>query len=375
VKREGGRDADEGTAAHKLLELALLKGKSPEAWRGKTVEGFEVTTDMINAVEVACDYVRQIEKANPGSTRHVEVLVPISCLDYKDDSGQGHVDVTIETKAKELYVIDYKHGRGVPVEAVGNSQMRLYSLGYSEKEKTKFKRYHNVIIQPRCPHGDGPIRVDSYDWKELRAFEASVLAVRKQIISGDAPLVPGEKQCRWCAHKGNCPAIAKRAAEIAKQDFADFIDIEKPAPKEKPATSRWSADELAALMHQVDFLKGFIGAIEGEVFDRLRADDPKIKKHFKLVAGKSNRKWVDPEEAMREFARRMYDIDEYAPRSLVGIGEAEKILTKEEREEVMRKLTTRPTPKPTVALASDPRPAYNFTNASDDFADHITKED
>ena len=51
----------------------------------------------------------------------------------------------------ELHVIDFKYGKGVPVSAVGNPQMRLYAYGaYRELNfMLDIKNVHMHIFQPR----------------------------------------------------------------------------------------------------------------------------------------------------------------------------------------------------------------------------------
>ena len=83
------RAAEEGTAAHKLLEHCLLKNRAPVTFLGQTILGFEVTHEMSEAVEVAVDYVRDLRSGAHGKVAHFspEMLVPIPSLDLPGSAG------------------------------------------------------------------------------------------------------------------------------------------------------------------------------------------------------------------------------------------------------------------------------------------------
>lgn len=364
------RDADEGTAAHKLMELALTANKHPCKWAGKTVEGFIVDEKMISAVEMLWDYVHVILGENPSAKMHVECAVPIREIDYQgeEDSGGGHIDVVIETK-KTLYVIDYKNGRGV-VEAEGNSQLRLYSAGYSQKVKKSFQEYVHVIVQPHAPHPDGPIRHEILNAKQLLDFMLDVTDKVRLINSGKAKLCAGEKQCQWCPAKSHgCKAFAEHAAAIARIDFDQFID-----PKRQPKaenTGRLSSKELAGIATKLKFLELFIDTIRTETFVRVKAGDKEMLKHFKIVEGTSHREWVDEEVVGRAFRKMGISEDLYAPRSLVGIGKGEALIPKEQRTRFMTKYAEKKEGKPVLAPITDPRPSVEDRTASKDFSEFI----
>lgn len=60
-----------------------------------------------------------------------------------------------------------------------------------------------------------------------------------------------------------------------------------------------------------------------------------------------------------------FDVDQYAPRQLVGIGDGEKLIKPKEREDFMAAHAEKPPGKPTIALASDPRPRLANSPAQD----------
>jgi hypothetical protein len=77
---------------------------------------------------------------------------------------------------------------------------------------------------------------------------------------------------------------------------------------------------------------------------------------YKIVEGKSNRAWTDEAQAAELLASLGLDPDEFAPRSLVSIAAAEKLLPAAKRI-ALTTLTTKPPGKPTLARDDDPRPS------------------
>ena len=65
-------------------------------------------------------------------------------------SGFGSSDCIL-IHGSDLYVYDFKYGKGVRVEAEDNPQMRLYALGayLMYREFWKIEQVHMTIVQPR----------------------------------------------------------------------------------------------------------------------------------------------------------------------------------------------------------------------------------
>lgn len=399
--------ADEGTIAHKLLEMCVRKGLcSPLEFVGKTitVKGDDkehsmlspsgahrflrcmgsipkerrprevkdikavVTREMANAVEVAVDYIRDIHDKMRKPVLKPEHEVWIDCLDYQDEDGHGTLDVLLFNDT-DVHVVDYKHGQGEVVEADENEQTTLYAIGELNNGKHKGKKWHLHIAQPRAPHPDGPCRVWTTDEKQLRLFEKNV---QKRVDDHD-PDNPhysaGKEQCRWCWRRTEgCKALAQEAISTAQLDFKDFVKGKKMST---PRAAELTSEELVNVMKGIDLLKLFVTSVEEAIFGRLQQDDVVTKKHFKLVEGRSNRKWKSEDTVMREFKKLGISVDLYAPRKLVGIGDGESIVPKQVRTRFMDKHTFKPIGKATIATIDDPRRAIKATSAIEDFEDHL----
>jgi hypothetical protein len=367
--------AAEGTAAHELLEDCIKAKADPAKYEGKPSNGIIVDRGMADAVTVATDWFWALEPDWHES--EMEVMIPE--LDLPGHPGQGHIDL-VAVKAGILYVIDYKHGQGVGVSAEGNPQLMLYALGalrwlrgpMQTKTIGALSRTINaiklVIIQPRLRGGE-PITLHDLPLKALDKFVGTVGRAVKAIREESTVRHAGEEQCHFCRAAGTCEEFARTAIDAAKLDFADVLDGE---PGQQPAAGTMSIKDLGACLSAVPLITAWVKAIEAEVTTRLMNGQP--VPGFKLVEGRSVRKWAD-EAALHLGLMTMpgLTVDQYAPRKLVGVTEMSKILPMKpaERQAWIDGMTTRAPGKPVVARADDKRPAMDPASVADTFDDLI----
>jgi hypothetical protein len=123
--------AAEGTAAHLLCEYKLKLHWGLEA-KDPTPDLTYYDQEMEECADGYVAYILElIEKAN--ETCADPIVLIEQRLDYssmpKDGFGTGDCVIAGEGL---LYIVDYKHGQGVLVEAERNPQMMLYGLGALE---------------------------------------------------------------------------------------------------------------------------------------------------------------------------------------------------------------------------------------------------
>lgn len=135
-----------------------------------------------------------------------------------------------------LSVIDLKYGAGVPVEVEDNPQLLYYGLGALLANKQwKPREVEVVIVQPRCPHPDGPVRSQVLQVVDLLEFAADLVdAVKSTELASEQHaitepktwaklwLTPGD-HCRWCPAAAICPSQRSKAQELAKIAFAPGV--------------------------------------------------------------------------------------------------------------------------------------------------------
>lgn len=368
-----GDDAKYGTDAHELAALCLDTGCEASDLRGNTMgEGNTVDDEMIEGVQKYVDDVRKIAE---GGTLLVEQRVPLDHI-TGELNATGTADAVI-IKGDELIIVDLKFGRGVRVDAEGNPQLRLYALGaMASFPDREFVNVRTIIHQPRLGHvSEEVISVgDLLKWGEeasAAALSARIALERKK--NGDEQLPdafsPSDKACRWCKAKATCPALATKVQDDVGADFDDLTKevVHQPAAMVEV--------DLAKAMRATDLIEDWIKAVRAEVERRLLAgtDVP----GFKLVEGRRGaRAWTD-EQAAEDLLRKQFrlTIEEAYNLKLISPTQAEKVLKESpKRWAKAQALIAQSTGKPSVAPASDKRPALVVTPTADDFGD-ITNEE
>lgn len=357
--------ADEGTAAHEYSELRLrrrltvLRAKERNEL-DKKIEEFKTSnpfysTEMENAVT---DYVEFVEERHHAArARSADAIILFEeRLDFTEwvPDGFGTGDVVIISDGV-LEIIDLKYGKGVPVSAIGNSQLRLYGLGAYGNYSFLYdiNEVQMTIVQPRLDtiSTDSMAVDDLIEWAETVVKPAAALA-----DAGEGEFKAGD-HCRWCKVKGNCRARADANMEALAYEFKD------------PALL--SLEEVGSILHITQQLAKWAGDVEEFAFEQAKAGH-RIPQ-WKLVEGRSNRVITDKDVAWKTLEEAKLDDDKYLkPRELLGIGELEKRVGKKDLAKLIGDLIIKPPGKPTLVPETDPRPEMN--SLEDEFA-NIDMED
>lgn len=313
---ESSDAAEEGTAAHSLLEHCLNEVVDPHTMLGQKIGAYSVTEEMASAVKVCMDHVFR-RRQEVGGVLHVEVRFELNSI-HKDAGGTA--DIVIYKQGARLIVDDFKYGVD-PVEAVDSKQLLFLALGAALTLGWDFSTVEMSIIQPRAPHHAGPIRtwVVSKDylvsWSNVFA-EAARLTDKK-----DAPLSRGD-HCKYCRAKGICPKmneVAETALDIRTTD-SEFI---------LPAVTALSDIQIANIMKHKKLIEDFLDGVKGVALHRLKSGEalPGVK----LVAGRGKRIWADEKIA----AQFLYNnLGEKAfKKALITPSAAEELLNKKLVEE------------------------------------------
>jgi hypothetical protein len=310
-----------GTRAHALLELALSEQRdSVTEFSGRSLKTGDpdFTDEDTNAVQIAVDYVASIMARDPNAIIFVERQVALS-----DDVG-GTADVVIYLPSSQtLYVIDYKHGRKL-VEAQDNPQLKMYAaatmFGFTEG---LVQAIHAVIVQPLSPWGE-PVRSCVYGPADLLTYSDDVDAAVAAARGENPGFVPGSEQCHWCPAAHVCPTrqgidemtvVAMSALTV--NDDTVTLTLPSPASCRDPY-------HLAQALQAAEVMQRWIDGIESAALSVASSGAPLPR--FKLVEKRPSRKWTDPDKAKAWFASdTMLDEDNYAPRKLLSVAQAEKL--------------------------------------------------
>jgi hypothetical protein len=357
--------AREGTAAHELAAMVLEDPASHASdYVGKKIafndHGEDVlwliTKDMAEYVD---DYVKFVRERAEGKILHVECRLSIGHI-TSEDGATGTSDVVIIDREQEaIEVIDLKYGMGVRVDAEHNAQMQMYALGalYEYELISDFSWVTMVIHQPRLNHvSEWNIPVDQL----LRFGDEARLAADK--VRWEEPTFnAGEKQCRFCKAKATCPTLRAEITEIVGgvATLDDFIP--------ETVDSQTGDNYLPMAMSKVGLVEDWCKAVRAEVERRLLAGQ--TVDGYKLVEGrKGNRAWSDEDAVEKLFKSFRLRQEEMYDFKLISATKAEKLLKENpKRWAKTEQLITRSDGKPSVAPATDKRPAMDVKPVLDDF--------
>ena len=241
-----------------------------------------------------------------------------------------------------LEVIDFKYGKGVPVIAENNPQLRLYALGavYAMGILYDFEKVKTVVFQPRINN----ITTETLDRVELLNWGANYVAPRAKLAAkGKGDYVTGE-HCRFCKAAGICRARAEEAFKVIKQD-----------QKLPPILSD---EEIAPILDVLDDTEKWIAAIRKYARDKAINEGVKWK-GYKLVEARTMRKIPNQIAALDRLRSAGYETEDVTNMKLKGITDLEKLMTKTRFNEVLGDLVIKPQGEPTLVRDTDKRPEIN----------------
>ena len=335
--------AAQGTDAHSLCEYKVLRSigekvKDPT----DTLSYFD--QEMADCTDSYAQYVsEQLSKARERCKDPI-VLVE-QRLDFSKWVPQGFGTGDCVIVADDvLTVIDFKYGVGVLVEAEKNPQMMCYALGALQLFDGIYdiNKISMTIFQPRREH------ISTYEIgkAELLEWADTILAPTAQLaIKGEGEFKAGE-HCRFCKVKATCRKRAEYNLELAKYDF------EMPPILDD--------DEVEIVLAKADELIAWCSDIKEYALQQ--AVHGKEWKEWKLVEGRSNRKYVNEDVVADIVQKAGYEPFE---KKLLGITAMTKLLGKAKFDELLGEQIEKPQGKPTLVSVTDKRPPMN--TAADDF--------
>lgn len=344
--------AQEGTLAHELGELGLrynlkelTKAKYNAAVKVIKVDKL-FTEDMPDYVERYVDTC--MEKVAEAKSRDKFSIFKVEQrLDFSEwvPEGFGTGDFVIISDGT-IEIIDLKYGKGVPVSAKDNPQMRLYALGaliefdfVYEIENIKM-----TIVQPRLDSisTDEISKEDILKWAEEFVKPKAELAMK-----GEGDFVAGE-HCGFCRAKSVCKARADKNLELAKYEFR--------------TTETLSDNDIAEVLGKVDELVKWASDIKDYALEQALLGV--VYEGYKVVEGRSNRKYTDVSRIADILIANEFTEDKiYKPEELLALTKMESVVGKKKLTELIGDYIEKPYGKPTLAPESDKRQPYNPAKA------------
>ncbi len=356
--------AEEGRLAHAICELKVIKQfttqLTPRTFTTrlkKLKENPLYQDEMDKTSDLYLEHLT--ERAMQYDTKpNVAVEVRVDFAEYVPE-GFGTCDC-IMIGGDTLSITDYKHGKGVPVSAENNSQMRLYALGALKRYKPVYggsiKKVCMTIDQPRIQEPSS----ETITVEDLLAWGESIKPAAAKAYMGLGTFCPGE-HCRFCRGKAKCKARADQ--NTALEEFKDCV----PEKGEKPplfGQGTLTDEEIGDLLIRGQELVKWYKDLEEYALGTILKGG--TIPGWKAVAGRSNRTFTDQDAAIAAVIAAGYDealVYERKPKTLT---ELEKLMGKAEFADKLGGFVVKPIGKPTLALLTDKREAYN--PAAADFA-------
>lgn len=331
--------SDAGTFCHALCEKKLRQQLGlgycelePSLW--DTSEN-QLLTDV--AVTYVNDVYDKVKRKDKDTKIFIEQKVDLT--KFIPDSW-GTSDVIIVRNGK-LIVCDYKFGN--LFVSSDSYQLRAYALGAYEflKDKYQIRTVEMHIVQPKLNN----FHVTRTTIKKLLKWAKTVLTPLSLVAyNGGGEYKPSLETCRYCKARFHCKA--RLEANIS------LVDEHKP-------TNTLTDSEIEALLPRIADIKKWCEELLD--YATKRSLDGKSWSGFKLVEGRSNRKFKDEAEVVRiAYANGIKDIYK---QTLLSVNDLEKYVGKTKFLELFNHLVDKPNGKPTLVVDTDPRPT--ITNISD----------
>ena len=347
--------AQEGTLAHELCELKLKKYTTvmpkgtytrahnkimkSELWQNEMEGTSEAYLEYVKGIMLACEIAPAvlIEKRVDFSRYVPEGFGTADCLILAGDT---------------LHVIDYKHGKGVVVDADHNPQMMLYALGAMSELSLlyRFKFVHMTIVQPRVNN----ISEFTMTADELVEWGESVVKPRAEAaISGNGTFEAGD-WCRFCRAKQQCKT---------RYESNDSLYPELSAQHDPRLIT---LDELGEYLRRGRDMAAWLEDMKEYALSEslAGADVP----GWKAVEGRGSRAFTDTDEAVDILIKNGIDESVLYERRVLTLAQMEKAVGKKAFGEIVGNLVVKNPGKPTLVEESDKRPKItNQPTAADVF--------
>lgn len=344
--------AQEGTLAHELGELGLrynLKQMTKAKYNAavKVIKANELYAEDMpdyvdRYVDTCMEKVAEAKAKDPLSIFEVEQR-----LDFSEwvPQGFGTGDFVIISDGT-IEIIDLKYGKGVPVSAKDNPQMRLYALGAIDEFDMVYE-IENVkmtIVQPRLDSisTDEISKDDLIKWAEEFVKPKAELA-----MNGEGEYVAGE-HCGFCRAKSVCKARADKNLELAKYEFR--------------TTETLSDNDIADILGKVEDLVKWASDIKDYALEQALLGV--VYPGYKVVEGRSNRKYTDVSRIADILITNEFTEDKiYKPQELLTLTNMEKVVGKIKLTELIGDYIEKPYGKPVLVSEEDKRQPYNPAKA------------
>ncbi len=362
--------AEEGTLAHdhikKILTAHFEKGEKHTKPLFKEIEDEEMATYIEEYYQfiktVSAKFIRPGDKA--------EILIEETV--HLTNNTWGTLDFGIMTKRAEggyrdLLICDFKYGKGVKVDIVGDYQQLLYALMNDRQHEFTLRNVYLYIYQPRI--GGKPFSRWQPTREELKSFYSKVMLAERnilKILDGEVkPTFVSGDHCRFCPAAGKCPELNKAVKAERQLDIALLETNATPVKRGKKEVDNYTKlipsvplENLVELYEKKKLIEHYLDSVERYLMVQL--EQGKKVPGYKLVKSRSRRKWKTDVDTV---GNKLLELGVSHPwkKSLITIGDVEREIGKDKISD----LTDETESKLQLAKEDDDRPGIDFTGALD----------
>ena len=323
--------ADEGTLLHNVMDLILTTNQTPESFAGMEYEGIKLTQELID--EKVYPALRALDDIDPNKEMEYATETKVGFGSFLPGVF-GSTDL-LGRIGRRAFILDWKFGSGVAVDATDNPQLMFYAAAAMRTPEVQWvfeecDEVECIIVQPPS------VKRWVTTTKRIKAFEQELAMAVKISQSPDAPLNTGD-HCRWCAAKPTCPKMTGMV-ERSLHAQLDTLDVA----------------QIANYLKKADLLEQWIADVRGLAHQVLDAGKP--VPGFKLVAKRATRQWVDEKEANHWLDGKGLEPDQIYEKKIISPAAAEKLL-KKNKIALSQELVVAVSSGSTLVEDSDPRPA------------------
>lgn len=343
----GSTYAEEGTMAHALAELVASQHfgrinmaemmRRERAWKAKANRMPFVDVD--EQFKHVAEYISLLQEIADGMENSVVLLeqrvktgVP-SCWGTSD---------AVIVSPDEVHIVDLKYGRGVRVEAEGNTQMRLYGVGALEGFGDLLGEVETVrmtIFQPRINN----VSTATMGASELRDWRDSIIPIARDAIAGSSVFGPSDDACRWCPVRGDCRA---RVEFVTAQDFGAIPE-------------RLTVEELADVLDRLPGIKTWVNDVQDYALDLVYSKGTPIP-GWKVVRSAGRTSIKDPTVAVQTLIDSGFNAEDVADFKAKPLGTLDKLVGgREVLQGLLGDLLTRSEGSPSLVPDTDQRSAIS----------------
>jgi len=337
--------AAEGAAGHAMAEH-LIKKYLKQRTRRPVSDYY--SDELLEAVDEYVSFVQgEIEEARRACKD------PVFTVEQRVDVSEyvegcfGTADMVIVTDSY-IHIIDLKLGRGVQVFAEENEQLMIYGLGVLSKAELLYdpKVVRLTIFQPRLNH----CSTWEISPEELKKWGEDILRPRGAMALMGAGEFAAGSWCRFCKARNQCRARGEEFLKLAQMEFRQpaLLDDEEIAEvlRRSDELAKWAADVYAFAQDEA--------IVHGKQWPG-----------YKLVEGRTARKYTSDEDVAAVAQANGYT--DIFKKSLIGIGDMERLMGKDEFKRLLGPFVFKPAGKLTLVPQSDKRQEIKKDTASAEF--------